>query len=45
MDSLRVTTQTFASMGIIIFEILPILLTICIGILQILYLIKKLKEK
>ena len=45
MDSLRVTTQTFASMGILLFEVLPILLTICIGILQVLYLIKKLKEK
>ena len=45
MDSLRVTGQSVASMGLLYFDIIPWVLAVCVGVLQIVYLIKKIREK
>jgi len=47
MDSLKVSTSSFASMGAMMWDAIPWLLMVLIGILQIIYLsykIKKIKE-
>ena len=45
MDSLRVTGASLGSMGVLFMDILPWLLGITVGILQIIYLIKKIRSK
>ena len=45
MDSLKVTGMSFASMGALFGDILPWLLGITVGVLQIIYLIKKIRSK
>ena len=45
VDSLKVTGMSFASMGALFYDILPWLLGITVGILQIIYLIKKIRSK
>tara|TARA_B100000029_G_C16952114_1_gene732961 strand:+ start:308 stop:454 length:147 start_codon:yes stop_codon:yes gene_type:complete len=47
MDSLKVSTSSFASMGAMMWDAIPWVLMVLIGILQIVYLsykIKKIKE-
>ena len=47
MDSLKVTTSSFASIGALMWDAIPWALMVCIGVLQIVYLsykIKKIKE-
>ena len=47
MDSLKVSTSSFASMGAMMWDAIPWVLMVLIGILQIIYLsykIKKIKE-
>jgi len=45
MDSLKVTGMSFASMGALFYDVLPWVLGITVGILQIIYLIKKIRSK
>jgi len=48
MDSLKVSSTSFASMGVLMMDIIPWMLMVVIGILQVVYLsykIKKIKEK
>ncbi len=45
MDSLRVTGASLGSMGVLFMDVLPWLLGITVGILQIIYLIKKIRNK
>ena len=48
MDSLKVTSFSFASMGVLFMDVLPWVLGITVGILQIIYLwykIKKIRSK
>jgi len=45
MDSLRVTGSSLGSMGVLFMDVLPWLLGITVGILQIIYLIKKIRSK
>ena len=45
MDSLRVTGASLGSRGVLFMDILPWALGITVGILQIIYLIKKLRSK
>ena len=45
MDSLRVTGASLGSMGVLFMDVLPWLLGITVGILQIIYLIKKISNK
>ena len=45
MDSIRVTGASLGSMGVLFMDILPWLLGITVGILQIIYLIKKIRNK
>tara|TARA_Y100000310_G_scaffold331784_1_gene406009 strand:+ start:238 stop:375 length:138 start_codon:yes stop_codon:yes gene_type:complete len=45
MDSLKVTSMSFASMGALFYDILPWVLGITVGVLQIIYLIKKIRSK
>jgi hypothetical protein len=45
MDSLKVTSMSFASMGALFYDILPWVLGIAVGVLQIIYLIKKIRSK
>ena len=45
MDSLKVTSSSLGSMGVLFMDVLPWLLGITVGILQIIYLIKKIRSK
>jgi|TARA_R100000789_G_scaffold90896_1_gene88647 hypothetical protein len=45
MDSLKVTTFSLGSMGIQFIEVIPWMLAVAVGILQIIYLIKKIRSK
>ena len=45
MDSVRVTGASLGSMGVLFMDVLPWLLGITVGILQIIYLIKKIRNK
>ena len=45
MDSLRVTGASLGSMGVLFMDVLPWLLGITVGILQIIYLVKKIRNK
>ena len=45
MDSIRVTGASLGSMGVLFMDILPWVLGITVGILQIIYLIKKIRSK
>ena len=45
MDSLRVTSASLGSMGVLFMDVLPWLLGITVGILQIIYLIKNIRSK
>ena len=44
MDSLKVTGMSFASMGALFYDVLPWLLGITVGMLQIIYLLYKIKK-
>ena len=45
MDSLKVTGISCASMGVLFTDLLPWVLGITVGVLQIIYLIKKIRSK
>ena len=45
MDSIKVTGASLGSMGVLFMDVLPWLLGITVGILQIIYLIKKIRSK
>ena len=45
MDSIRVTGASLGSMGVLFMDVLPWVLGITVGILQIIYLIKKIRSK
>ena len=45
VDSLKVTGASLGSMGVLFMDVLPWLLGITVGILQIIYLIKKIRNK
>ena len=44
MDSLKVSGTSFASMGVIMMDIIPWMLMVAIGTLQVIYLIYKIKK-
>jgi hypothetical protein len=44
VDSLKVTGFSFASMGVLFMDVLPWVLGITVGILQIIYLYYKIKK-
>ena len=44
VDSLKVTGMSFASMGALFYDVLPWLLGITVGMLQIIYLLYKIKK-
>ena len=44
MDSLKVTGTSFASMGVLFMDVLPWVLGITVGVLQIIYLLYKIKK-
>jgi hypothetical protein len=44
MDSLKVSGTSFASIGIMMIDIIPLILMISIGVLQIVYLLYKIKK-
>ena len=44
VDSLKVTGFSFASMGVLFTDILPWVLGISVGVLQIIYLLYKIKK-
>ena len=45
VDSLKVTSASLGSMGVLFMDMLPWLLGVTVGILQIIYLIKKIRSK
>ena len=45
VDSLKVTGASLGSMGVLFMDILPWVLGITVGILQIIYLIKQIRSK
>ena len=45
MDSLKVTGASLGSMGILFMDIVPWILAVAVGVLQIIYLIKKIRNK
>ena len=45
VDSLKVTSMSLGSMGALFYDVLPWILGVTVGILQIIYLIKKLRNK
>ena len=45
VDSLKVTGASLGSMGVLFMDVLPWALGITVGILQIIYLIKKIRSK
>ena len=45
MDSLKVTGASLGSMGVLFMDVLPWILGITVGILQIIYLIKQIRNK
>ena len=45
MDSVRVTGASLGSMGVLFMDVLPWILGITVGILQIIYLIKQIRSK
>ena len=45
MESLKVTSASLGSMGVLFMDMLPWFLGITVGILQIIYLIKKIRSK
>ena len=45
MDSLKVTSFSLGSMGIQFIEYIPWVIAVTVGILQIIYLIKKIRSK
>ena len=45
MDSLKVTSMSLGSMGALFMDLLPWVLGIAVGVLQIIYLIKKIRSK
>tara|TARA_Y100000310_G_scaffold290193_1_gene317173 strand:+ start:58 stop:207 length:150 start_codon:yes stop_codon:yes gene_type:complete len=45
VDSLKVTGASLGSMGVLFMDILPWILGIAVGVLQIVYLIKKIRSK
>ena len=44
MDSLKVTVASLGSMGIQFVDIVPWVLAVAVGVLQIIYLIKKIRS-
>ena len=45
VDSLKVTGASLGSMGVLVTDLLPWLLGITVGMLQIIYLIKKIRSR
>ena len=45
VDSLKVTGASLGSMGVLFMDVLPWFLGVAVGILQIVYLIKKIRSK
>jgi uncharacterized membrane protein YuzA (DUF378 family) len=45
MDSLKVTGVSLGSMGVLFTDLLPWVLGVAVGVLQIIYLIKKIRSK
>ena len=45
VDSLKVTGASLGSMGVLFMDVLPWALGITVGILQIIYLIKKIRSR
>ena len=45
VDSLKVTGASLGSMGVLFMDVFPWFLGIAVGILQIVYLIKKIRSK
>jgi len=45
VDSLKVTGASLGSMGVLFMDVLPWALGITVGVLQIIYLIKKIRSK
>ena len=45
VDSLKVTSASLGSMGLLFTDIVPWVLGVAVGILQIIYLIKKIRSK
>ena len=45
VDSLKVTSMSLGSMGALFTDVLPWALGIAVGVLQIIYLIKKIRSK
>ena len=45
VDSLKVTGASLGSMGVLFMDILPWVLGITVGVLQIIYLIKQIRSK
>ena len=45
VDSLKVTSMSLGSMGALFMDVLPWALGIAVGVLQIIYLIKKIRSK
>ena len=44
MDSLKVSGTSFASMGVLMVDFIPWILMVTIGILQVVYLVYKIKK-
>ena len=44
MDSLKVSSTSFASMGMLMWDAIPWVLMVTIGILQVVYLVYKIKK-
>jgi len=45
VDSLKVTGASLGSMGVLFMDVLPWILGITVGILQIIYLLKQIRSK
>ena len=45
VDSLKVTSASLGSMGLLFTDIVPWVLGVAVGVLQIIYLIKKIRSK
>ena len=45
VDSLKVTGASLGSMGVLFMDVLPWILGITVGVLQIIYLIKQIRSK
>ena len=45
MDSVRVTGASLGSMGVLFTDLLPWVLGVTVGVLQIIYLIKQIRSK